>query len=178
MCDVVGTSAAVLAKAGLIVGRKESGGEIDGGVPIQTDNTWFHLQGVGLEHFLRAPLTLCRGGEPFLHSVQLRATFRGDPRTVVVMWPRALCTTWSMHQRHLGEIHTGMGVICLTHVHHVSQCAQSTNGWTAAQRDRCTAENTLKHRCTSVNEMRSAHTVAHNSEIGLLAVVPLICGLL
>lgn len=106
-------SADVLPCADLILGKGEWTGEIDGGVPSQTDNTWFCLQGVGLAH--SSPLHLrCVGGcaeevNRSFTQCKFGATFRGDPRTIEPTWPRALGTTWSMHQPHLGEIHTGMG---------------------------------------------------------------------
>lgn len=137
-------SADVLPWADLILGKGKWTGEIDGGVPSQTDNAWFCLQGVGLAHSSSCAsdawmAVLRRWTIPSLNA-NSGATFRDDPRTIEPMWPRALCTTWSMHQPHLGEIHTGMRVICLTQVHHVSRCTQTSehthiqHAWTHAQR--------------------------------------------
>lgn len=67
-------SADVLPWADLILGKGKWTGEIDGGVPSQTDNAWFCLQGVGLAHSSPAPQMrgwLCWGGEPFLLSMQI-----------------------------------------------------------------------------------------------------------
>lgn len=70
---VVGTD--VRHYADLILGKVKWTGEIDGGVPSQTDNTWFCLQGAGPAHSSPAPRTRWRlrwGGEPFLHSMQIQ----------------------------------------------------------------------------------------------------------
>lgn len=89
---------------------------------------------------------------------KFRATFRVDPRTIEPTWPWALCTTWSMHQPHLGKTHTGMRVICLaqvllicTHLHTLEHVLRDTH--MAKGRHTC--------RDTGVNEMLSIHLVTY-----------------
>lgn len=71
--------------------------------------------------------------------------------------PRALCTTWSMHQAHLGETHTGMGVICLTQVHLVSQHITHAHTLESTLRASHMSECTCTYRYTSVNAMLFVH---------------------
>lgn len=117
-------SADVLHYADLILGKGKRTGEIDGGVPSQTDNTWFCLQGAGLAHSSPAPQMRWRrwwGGEPFLHSMQIQGHIqRWSQDDWANVAPSAL-----HHMIHASatpgkKTHTGMGVICLTQVHHVS----------------------------------------------------------
>lgn len=153
-------SADVLPWADLILGKGKWTGEIDGGVPSQTDNTWFCLQGVGLAHSSPAPQMrrrLCWGGEPFLHSMQIQGHIQRwsqddwanvAPSTLHHMI-HASATPGRNPPRHGGHLfNTGASCISLhsnKHTHsHTLECALRD-----AHMPQCTC------RYTSVNEMLS-----------------------
>lgn len=153
----------VLPCADLILGKGKWTGEIDGVVLRQTDNTWFCLQGVALAH--SSPATRASKAAPRRWTVPSLNANSGPhsetiPGRLSRCGPRALCTTWSMHQAHLGETHTGVGVICLTQVHHVSQ---HTLTRTHTPESRLGVSHTHGRTCsrsyTRVNEMLSVHLV-------------------
>lgn len=112
---------------------------------------------------------------------KLRATFGDNPRTIEPMWPRVLCTTWSMHQPHLGKTHIDMGVICITQV-----SGPHSNTHRQARTRTCAHVGMLEQRQTHawmhtharVNEKLSAHMVLCQKYVCAFLCDPLCLSLL
>ena len=70
-------------------------GEIDGGLPSQTDNTWFCLQGVSLACSSTGPQTHSRLdlGEPYLHLMQVQEQIQ--------RWSQDTCANIALSTSHL-----------------------------------------------------------------------------
>lgn len=154
-------SADVLHYADLILGKGKWTGEIDGGVPSQTDNTWFCLQGAGLAHSPAPQMRrrLCWGGEPFLHSMQIQGHIQrwsqDDWANVAPSTPHHMIhasdAPGKNPNRHAGHLfNTGASCISM-------HSNQHTHAWAHTQ-PKCAHT----HRYTSVNEMLSAHVAMLN----------------
>lgn len=140
----------------LILGKAEWTAEIDGGVPHQTDNTWFCLQGICTNTLLPcssdASGGCSRGGEPFLHSMQIQRHVHRqsqDNRASVAssslhLMIHVSATPGKKPRRHGGHLFN-TGASCIANkLQHAWVRQRNTRGW--------------MHTELSVNEILNEHT--------------------